>query len=63
VAPRCVEIRRSSLPAVPIFRLHDATGGDLGLVEHPTPNLEPGDVVELRDGREAIVTSQKQRKV
>jgi hypothetical protein len=26
-------------------------------MEHPTPNLEPGDLVELEDGREALVTA------
>ena len=29
--------------AVPVYRLHDTTGDDLGLIEHPAPNLEPGD--------------------
>ena len=29
----------------------------LGLLEHPAPNLEPGDVVILTDGREALVTA------
>jgi hypothetical protein len=42
---------------VPICRLHDTTGEDLGLLEHPAPNLEPSDVVVLADGREAIVTA------
>jgi hypothetical protein len=28
---------------VPIYRLHDTTGEDLGLLEHPAPNVEPGD--------------------
>ena len=40
-----------------IYRLHDATGDDLGLLEHPAPNLEPGDVVVVADGREALVTA------
>ena len=40
-----------------IYRLHDTTGDDLGLLEHPAPNLEPGDVVVVADGREAIVTA------
>jgi hypothetical protein len=39
------------------LRLHDTTGDDLGLLEHPAPNLEPGDVVVLGDGREALVTA------
>jgi hypothetical protein len=39
------------------YRLHDHEGDDLGLVEHPTPNVEPGDVVMLDDGREALVTA------
>ena len=38
-----------------IYRLHDTTGDDL--LEHPAPNLEPGDVVVVADGREAIVTA------
>jgi hypothetical protein len=42
---------------VPIYRLHDTTGDDLGLLEHPAPNVEPGDVVMLGDGREALVTA------
>jgi hypothetical protein len=41
---------------VSIYRLHDTTGGDLGLLE-PAPNLEPGDVVVVADGREAVVTA------
>jgi hypothetical protein len=40
-----------------IYRLHDTTGEDLGLLEHPAPNLEPGDVVVLADGREGVVTA------
>jgi hypothetical protein len=40
-----------------IYRLHDTTGEDLGLLEHPAPNLEPGDVVVLVDGREGVVTA------
>jgi hypothetical protein len=39
------------------YRLHDTTGDDLGMVEHPAPNVEPGDVVVLPDGREALVTA------
>ena len=42
---------------MPIYRLHDTTGDDLGLLEHPAPNLEPGDVVVLADGREGVVTA------
>jgi hypothetical protein len=40
-----------------IYRLHDTTGDDLGLLEHPAPNVEPGDVVVLTDGREGVVTA------
>jgi hypothetical protein len=29
---------------VSIYRLHDTTGEDLGLLEHFAPNLELGDV-------------------
>lgn len=39
------------------YRVHDTTGDDLGLLEHPAPNVEPGDVIVLVDGREAIVTA------
>jgi len=39
------------------LRVHDTTGDDLGLIEHPAPNVEPGDVVVLDDGREALVTA------
>ena len=39
------------------YRLHDTTGDDLGTVEHPAPNVEPGDVVVLTDGREALVVA------
>jgi len=39
------------------YRLHDTTGDELGTLEHPAPNVEPGDVVVLADGREALVTS------
>jgi hypothetical protein len=45
----------SILGPVPIYRLHDTTGDELGLLEHPAPNLEPGDV-GLEDGR-ALVTA------
>ena len=38
------------------YRLHDTTGDDLGTVEHPAPNVEPGDVVMLADGQDALVT-------
>lgn len=39
------------------YRLHDTTGDDLGLIEHPAPNVEPGDVLVLDDGRDALVTA------
>jgi len=42
---------------LPTYRLHDTTGDDLGLVEHPASNVEPGDVVMLDDGRETLVTA------
>ena len=41
---------------MPLYRLHDTDGNGLGLFRHPAPNLEPGDVLVLRDGREALVT-------
>jgi hypothetical protein len=42
--------------SVPTYRLHDTTGDDLGLIEHLAPNVEPGDVVVVPDGRDALVT-------
>lgn len=33
------------------YRLHDTEGNDLGLIEHPATNLEPGDMVTTEDGR------------
>ena len=42
---------------MPTYRVHDTTGDDLGLLEHPAPNVEAGDLVMLRDGREALVTA------
>jgi hypothetical protein len=47
---------------VSIYRLHDTTSDDLGVVEHPAPNVEPGDVVVLADGREALVTARVEAK-
>jgi hypothetical protein len=38
------------------YRLHDTEGDDLGVLEHPAPNVEPEDEVTLLDGRKAIVT-------
>jgi hypothetical protein len=26
---------------VPLYRIHDTTGDDLGTIEHPAPNVEP----------------------
>jgi hypothetical protein len=31
------------------YRIHDTTGDDLGFIERPAPNVEPGDVVMLAD--------------
>jgi hypothetical protein len=39
------------------YCLHAHDGDDLGLLEHPAPNLERGDVVLLADGCEALVTA------
>ena len=39
------------------YRLHDTTGDDLGTVEDPAPNVEPGDLLTLPDGQEALVTA------
>jgi hypothetical protein len=42
-----------------VYRVYDTAGEDLGLLEHPAPNLEPGGVVVVvvADAREAIVTA------
>ena len=32
------------------YRLHDTEGNDLGELQHPAPNLEPGDTVMTEDG-------------
>lgn len=40
-----------------LYRLYDAEANDLGLLRHPAPNIEPGDVLILEDGLEAIVTA------
>jgi hypothetical protein len=32
------------------------------VIEHPAPNVEPGDVVVLVDGREALVTARVEAK-
>ena len=45
-----------ALTTMSVYRLHDTTGADLGSLDHPAPNLEPGDVVWLLDGQEAVVT-------
>ena len=42
---------------MPTCRLHDHIGDDLGLLEHPARNVEPGDVVVLVTKREALVTA------
>jgi hypothetical protein len=36
-----------------VFRygLHDTDGGDQGDLQHPAPNLEPGDSATTEDGR------------
>jgi hypothetical protein len=40
---------------MPAYRLHDAIGEDLGLNEHPAPNVEAGDVVMLAGGLSPII--------
>jgi hypothetical protein len=42
------------------YHLHDTTGDDLGTVEHPAPNVEPGGVLILPDGREAVTCRVRQ---
>jgi hypothetical protein len=54
IAARLAHVR---LHPVPTYRVHDTVGDDLGVIVHPAPNVEPGDVVQLAEGREAIVTA------
>ena len=53
----CLPARTCETRPLPAYRLHDTTGDDLGLIEHPAPNVAPGDEVILPDGREALVTA------
>jgi hypothetical protein len=39
--PRVSAYRSILGSTVPIYRLHDTAGDDLGLLEHPAPNLDP----------------------
>ena len=39
------------------YRLNDTDGGYVGDLEHPAPNLEPGDLVTTEDGRRWRVVS------
>ena len=41
---------------MPVYRLYDTVGTNLGLFEEPTANITAGDIVELEDGRDAHVT-------
>lgn len=50
--------RRADTSArMPVYFLRDPRGADLGILDHPVPNLEPGDVVFLLSGDEAVVTA------
>ena len=40
-----------------VYRVHDTAGDDLGTILHAATNVEPGDIVFLTDGREALVTA------
>jgi hypothetical protein len=41
-----------------VYRLRDdESGQDLGILEHPAPNVDVGDIVLLADNHEAIVTA------
>jgi hypothetical protein len=40
---------------VPTYRVRSTSGDDLGLIEHPAPNVEHGGVVQLPDGHDGIV--------
>jgi Lhr-like helicase len=42
---------------VPVYRLYDTAGGNLGQFEDPATTIAPGDIVVLEDGRDARVTT------
>jgi hypothetical protein len=43
---------------MPVYRLRDdESGEDIGILEHPAPNVDVGDILLLADNREAIVTA------
>jgi hypothetical protein len=46
-----------ALPDVFRYRLHDTDGDDVGELQHPAPNLEPGDTVTT-EGRQTLAGSQ-----
>jgi len=48
--------RRADISArMAVYLLHDPTGADLGTLNHPAANLEPGDLVSLPSGDQAVV--------
>jgi hypothetical protein len=42
---------------VPVYRLYDTVGKNLGLFDDPATNIGPGDIVVLEDGRDTHVTT------
>ena len=52
-----VPLLRAETPRVPTYRLHSTAGDDLGVLEHPAANLKSGDVVQLPDGHDGIVSA------
>jgi hypothetical protein len=45
-----------SLCVMPSYDVYDSVGGNVGRIEHPAPNVEPGDVLLLEDVAEVVVT-------
>lgn len=45
-----------TIDRMPVYRLYDTVGTNLGQFEDPTTNIAAGDVVVLEDGRDAHVT-------
>ena len=41
---------------MPTYRVHALSGDDLGLIDHAAGNVGRGDVVQLPNGHDAIVT-------
>lgn len=50
-------VTRTRLRPVPTYRVYSMTGDQIGLIEHAAKDVERGDVVQLPNGHDAIVTA------